>query len=432
MNVFKIVAWPEKRKSFWIPLWPENLAKKEVNVMLRGKTVVLGVTGSIAAYKMADVASALVKQHAKVHVIMTKNACHFINPIAFESLTNTKCLVETFDRNFQFHVAHVSVAQEADVMLLAPASANIIAKLANGLADDMLSTTVLAASCPKLIAPAMNTHMLENPIVQDNLKKCESYGMKVIPSDEGHLACGATGKGKLPSMETLLSYIYREIAKEKDLSGKKVLVTAGPTQEPIDPVRYITNHSSGKMGYAIARQAMLRGAEVTLVTGPVSIPAPLFVDVVPVITAEEMYQAVTSRAEKMDVIIKAAAVADYTPKEVAAEKTKKKDGDMSIPLVRTKDILKELGQNRRKGQVLCGFSMETENMEENSKKKLVSKNLDLIVANNLKDAGAGFQTDTNKITIFSGEGKKEYPLMTKDEAADVILDECMARGGIID
>lgn len=395
--------------------------------MFSGKTVVLGVTGSIAAYKMADVASALVKMHAKVHVIMTKNACHFINPIAFESLTNTKCLVETFDRNFQFHVAHVSVAQEADVMLIAPASANIIAKLANGLADDMLSTTVLAASCPKIIAPAMNTHMLENPIVQDNLKKCESYGMKIIPSDEGHLACGATGKGKLPSMETLLSYIFREIAKEKDLTGKKVLVTAGPTQEPIDPVRYITNHSSGKMGYAIARQAMLRGAEVTLVTGPVSIPAPPFVDVVPVITAEDMYQAVTSRAEMMDIIIKAAAVADYTPKEVATEKTKKKDGDMSIPLVRTKDILKELGQNRKEGQVLCGFSMETENMEENSKKKLMSKNLDLIVANNLKDAGAGFQTDTNKITIFFGEGKKEYPLMTKDEVADVILDVCRER-----
>lgn len=391
---------------------------------LKGKTVVLGVTGSVAAYKMADVASALVKRGALVHVIMTKNACNFINPIAFESLTNTKCLVETFDRNFQFHVAHVSVARQADVMLIAPASANMIAKMAHGIADDMLSTTILAADCPKLVAPAMNTHMLENPIVQDNLGILEKYGMTVIPSQSGHLACGDTGKGKLPSMEVLLSYVERAIHTEKDLLGKKILVTAGPTREPIDPVRYITNHSSGKMGYAIAKQAMLRGAEVTLVSGPVTIAPPPFVEVVRIDTAEQMYEEVTSRAQSMDIIIKAAAVADYRPTNVGTEKTKKKDGELSIPLSRTKDILKTLGEHRREGQVLCGFSMETENMEENSVKKLHSKNLDLIVANNLKDAGAGFQTDTNKVTIFTRSEKKEYPLLTKTEVADVILDAC--------
>lgn len=390
--------------------------------MLRGKTVVLGVTGSIAAYKMANVASMLVKRGCEVHVVMTKNATHFINPIAFESLTNTKCLVETFDRNFQFHVAHVSLTDKADVMLIAPASANVIGKIAGGIADDMLTTTVMACQKPVIIAPAMNTKMYENPILQDNLDKLRRFGYEIIEPASGHLACGTSGAGKMPSEEVLVSHIERCISKEKDLKGKKVLVTAGPTVESIDPVRYISNHSSGRMGYAIAKAAMLRGAEVTLVSGPTSLEPPMFVDTVNIRSAADMYEAVMERRDEQDIIIKAAAVADYTPAEVSNEKVKKKDDEMRIPLTRTKDILKALGENRKDGQFLCGFSMETQNMLENSRAKLKKKNIDMIVANNLKEEGAGFKTDTNVVTLITEKEELPLPLMSKDEVADHLLD----------
>ena len=395
--------------------------------MLKGKTVAIGVTGSIAAYKMANVASMLIKQHADVHVLMTENATKFINPITFETLTNHKCLVETFDRNFQFHVARVSLGQKADVMLIAPASANVIGKLANGIADDMLTTTAMAATCPKIIAPAMNTHMFMNPIVQDNLKKLEHYGYEVISPAAGRLACGDVGAGKLPDEETLVNYIYRTIAKEKDMKGKKVLVTAGPTRESLDPVRFLSNRSTGKMGYAIARMAMLRGADVTLVSGPVNIPAPPFVKVVPVESAQQMFEAVRDAAEDQDIIIKSAAVADYRPMTVAEDKIKKTDGDMSIPLERTTDIIKYLGEHKKDGQFICGFSMDTKDMLENSSAKLVKKNMDMIVANNVKDEGAGFAVDTNKVVMITKDGMKDLPLMSKEEVADNLLTEIMER-----
>ena len=394
--------------------------------MLTGKTIVLGVTGSIAAYKIANLTSMLVKQHAEVHVIMTENATNFINPITFETLTNHKCLVETFDRNFQFHVAHVSLAQQADVMLIAPASANIIAKLAHGIADDMLSTTALACTAPILVSPAMNTHMYENPITQDNLDTLRHYGMTVIEPDTGFLACRDTGAGKMPSETDLLDYILREIACEKDLAGEKILVTAGPPQEAIAPVRYISNHSTGKMGYAIARRAMLRGADVTLVSGPTALTPPPFVRTLPVTSAKEMYDTVTTYAPEQTMIVKSAAVADYTPAEVATEKVKKKDGDLAIPLVRTDDILSTLGATKPKGQLLCGFSMETQNMLENSKAKLAKKHADMIVANNLKVQGAGFGTDTNIVTLITEEQVTELPLLSKEEVADAILDALLA------
>ncbi|MCU6761500.1 DNA/pantothenate metabolism flavoprotein [uncultured Roseburia sp.] len=390
--------------------------------MLKGKTVVIGVTGGVAAYKMPNLASMLVKMHAEVHVIMTKNAVNFINPIAFESLTNTKCLVDTFDRNFQFHVAHVSLAKKADVMLIAPATANVIGKLAHGIADDMLTTTAMACKAPMLIAPAMNTNMYENPILQDNLKILKSYGKKIIEPASGMLACQDVGKGKMPEPSELLWHILKEIACTKDLTGKKVLVSAGPTREAIDPVRYITNHSTGKMGYAIAENAMLRGADVTLVTGPCSIAPPPFVEVVPVVTAQEMFDAVTGRAKEQDILILTAAVADYRPAETADEKIKKKDGDMSIALTRTKDIIGTLGEHKSHRQFLCGFSMETQNMLENSRKKLKKKHLDMIVANNLKVEGAGFGTDTNVVTLITNDEVKELPIMSKKEAAKAILD----------
>lgn len=390
--------------------------------MLTGKTVVLGVTGSIAAYKMANVASMLIKMHCDVHVIMTQNATNFINPITFETLTNNKCLVDTFDRNFQFHVAHVSLAQKADLFMVAPASANIIAKMAYGLADDMLSTTILAAECPKIVVPAMNTHMYENPIVQDNLRKLEQFGMEIVEPDSGMLACRDTGKGKLPKEEVLVEHILHTIGKDKDLAGKKILITAGPTREAIDPVRFITNHSTGKMGYAIARQAMLRGADVTLVSGPVSIAPPPFVKVIHTESAQDMFDAVTSLSDEQDIIIKSAAIADYRPETVSSEKMKKKDGELSIALERTQDILKYLGEHKKPNQVLCGFSMETQNMIENSQKKLASKHADMIVANNLKDSGAGFGTDTNKVTFITQSGCEEMPLMSKSEVADALLD----------
>lgn len=390
--------------------------------MLNGKTVVLGVTGSIAAYKIASLASSLVKLHADVHVIMTENATQFINPVTFETLTNHKCLVDTFDRNFQFHVAHVNLAQKADVMMIAPASANIIGKIANGIADDMLSTTVMACKAPVLISPAMNTNMFENPIVQDNLKKLEQFGYTIIQPAVGMLACRDVGAGKMPEPDSLLQYILREIACEKDLKGKKILITAGPTQESIDPVRYITNHSTGKMGYAIARRAMLRGADVTLVSGPVSILPPPFVNVVPVKNAEEMFQAVTAAAPEQDAIIKSAAVADYTPAETAVQKMKKKDTDMSIPLKRTKDILAFLGEHRQPRQFLCGFSMETENTISYAREKLQRKQLDMICANNLKDAGAGFGTDTNVVTLIQKNSETALPMMSKEDVGDAILD----------
>lgn len=390
--------------------------------MLKGKTVVLGVTGSIAAYKIANLASMLVKLHADVNVIMTRNATNFINPITFETLTGNKCLIDTFDRNFQFNVEHVALAKRADIFLVAPASANVIGKIAHGIADDMLTTTIMACKCPKLISPAMNTNMFENPILQDNLKILEKYGYELIQPASGYLACGDTGAGKMPEPETLLQYILRTIAKEKDLAGKQILITAGPTQEKIDPVRYITNHSTGKMGYALARAAMLRGARVTLVTGPVAIDPPMFVDVVPVTSAQHMADAVISRAPQMDIIIKAAAVADYRPVNPADEKIKKKDGEeASISLERTTDILKTLGEQKKEGQFLCGFSMETENMLKNSKAKLEKKNLDMIVANNLKVQGAGFGTDTNVVTLITKDTIKELELMSKDQVADAIL-----------
>ncbi|MDY2660882.1 MAG: bifunctional phosphopantothenoylcysteine decarboxylase/phosphopantothenate--cysteine ligase CoaBC [[Ruminococcus] gnavus] len=393
--------------------------------MLKGKTVVLAVSGSIAAYKIASLASALKKLHANVQVLMTKNAVNFINPITFESLTGNKCLVDTFDRNFQYSVEHVALAKQADVVLVAPASANVIGKIAHGIADDMLTTTVMACKCKKIIAPAMNTNMFDNPILQDNLKILEHYGYEVISPAVGYLACGDTGAGKMPEPELLLQYILREIAYEKDMQGKRVLVTAGPTQESIDPVRFITNHSTGKMGYAIAKMCMLRGAEVTLVSGPTSIAKPEFVHVVDVVTAKEMYEEVTKRAKDQDIIIKAAAVADYRPKSVSGEKMKKKDDDLAISMERTDDILKFLGEHKKEHQFLCGFSMETENMLENSRKKLEKKHLDMIVANNLKVEGAGFAGDTNVVTIITGQEEVSLGKMTKEETALRILDEIL-------
>lgn len=390
--------------------------------MLKGKTVVLGVTGSIAAYKMANLTSMLTKLHCDVHVIMTKNATNIINPITFETLTAHKCLVDTFDRNFNYNIEHVALGEKADVVLVAPASADVIGKMAAGIADDMLTTTILACKCKKIVAPAMNTNMYENPVVQANLKKLKEFGMEVIEPASGMLACRVEGKGKLPSEEVLLEYILREIQFEKDMTGKKVLVTAGATQEAIDPVRYITNHSTGKMGYALAKIAMRRGADVTLITAPTNLPAPLFADVVPVVSAQEMFDAVKERAPQMDIIIKAAAVADYTPVSVSDEKIKKKDGDLSLPMRRTTDILAYLGEHRKPGQFICGFSMETENLVENSKKKLQKKNADLIVANNLRDEGAGFGTDTNVVTLVMEEGIVELPCMSKEEVAEAVLD----------
>ena len=390
--------------------------------MLKGKTVILGVTGSIAAYKIASLASMLVKKQVNVHVIMTQNATNFINPITFETLTGHKCLVDTFDRNFEFQVEHVSLAKQADVVMIAPASANVIGKLAHGIADDMLTTTLLACRCPKFLSPAMNTAMYENPMVQDNLKILKKYGYKVITPASGYLACGDTGSGKMPEPETLFQYIERELAGPKDLTGKKVLVTAGPTQENIDPVRYITNHSSGKMGYAVAKAAMLRGAEVTLVSGQTALTPPMFVDYVQITTAEEMYQAVTSRSDEQDIIIKAAAVADYRPKTVYENKVKKQDGQMSIELERTRDILAYLGEHKRENQFLCGFSMETENMIGNSRAKLQKKNLDMVAANNVKVEVAGFQGDTNVMTMITQDQEIALPLMSKEEVADKILD----------
>lgn len=390
--------------------------------MLKGKTVVLGVTGSIAAYKMANLTSMLTKLHCDVHVIMTKNATNIINPITFETLTARKCLVDTFDRNFNYNIEHVALGEKADVVLVAPASADVIGKMAAGIADDMLTTTILACKCKKIVAPAMNTNMYENPIVQANLKKLKEFGMEVIEPASGMLACRVEGKGKLPSEEVLLEYILREIQFEKDMTGKKVLVTAGATQEAIDPVRYITNHSTGKMGYALAKIAMRRGADVTLITAPTNLPAPLFADVVPVVSAQEMFDAVKECAPQMDIIIKAAAVADYTPVSVSDEKIKKKDGDLSLPMRRTTDILAYLGEHRKPGQFICGFSMETENLVENSKKKLQKKNADLIVANNLRDEGAGFGTDTNVVTLVMEEGIVELPCMSKEQVAEAVLD----------
>lgn len=394
--------------------------------MLKGKTVVLGVTGSIAAYKIAGVASSLVKQGADVHVLMTENATNFINPVTFESLTKNKCIVDTFDRNFQFNIAHVSLAQKADIMLVAPASANIIAKMAYGIADDMLSTTVLAMNCPVLVSPAMNVNMYNNPVVQENIKRLSEFGKIIIPPETGYLACGDIGTGKMPSEEVLIHYILREIACEKDLRGRKVLVTAGPTREAIDPVRFITNHSTGKMGYAIAEQAMLRGADVTLISGPVSIAPPPFVSVFPVISAEDMFGEVVKHYEKQDIIIKTAAVADYTPAIKQEEKIKKSDGEFSIEFNRTQDILAWLGMHKKETQVLCGFSMETQNVIENSKEKLKKKNADLIAANSLKDEGAGFGTDTNHLILIEEEKMADLPLMTKQAAADRLLDRLFA------
>ena len=394
--------------------------------MLKGKTVLLGVTGSIAAYKIAYLASALKKLHAQVHVLMTQNATNFINPITFETLTGNKCLVDTFDRNFQFSVEHVSIAKQADVVMIAPASANVIGKLAHGIADDMLTTTIMACKCKKIVSPAMNTNMYENPIVQDNLAILQHYGYEVIEPASGYLACGDTGAGKMPEPEMLLDYILREIAKEKDLLGRKVLVTAGPTQEAIDPVRYITNHSSGKMGYALAKAAMLRGADVTLVSGPCAIEPPPFVKLVPVVTAKEMFDAVTSVSFEQDIIIKAAAVADYRPANVYEDKVKKHEEQMSIKLEKTDDILGYLGEHRLPGQFLCGFSMETQNMLGNSRAKLGKKHLDMVAANNLKVAGAGFQGDTNVLTLITQDEDVSLQLMSKEDAANVNLDKILS------
>ena len=393
--------------------------------MLKGKTVVLGVTGSIAAYKIANLASMLVKMHAQVHVLMTKNATNFINPITFETLTSTKCLVDTFDRNFQFNVEHVALAKRADIFMVAPASANVIGKMANGIADDMLTTTILAAKCPKLVSPAMNTNMYENQIVQDNLKKLENYGFEIIDPASGYLACGDTGAGKMPEPETLFAYIMRTIACKKDMQGKHVLVTAGATMEKIDPVRFITNHSTGKMGKALAENCMLRGAKVTLINASVSVEPPMFVDVVKVSSAAEMSEAVKSKADEQDIIIMTAAVADFRPSHPADEKIKKKDQgtDSIIELERTEDILTYLGAHKKEGQKICGFSMETENMLDNSKAKLAKKNADMIVANNLKVAGAGFGTDTNVVTLITKNGCRQLEKMDKSEVAEKIMDE---------
>lgn len=394
--------------------------------MLKNKTVILGVTGSIAAYKAANLASLLVKNHASVHVIMTEHAVNIINPITFETLTGHKCLIDTFDRNFQYNVEHIALAKQADIFVVAPATANTIAKLAHGIADDMLSTTFLACKCPKLISPAMNTQMLENPITQDNIKICQKYGMKIIESATGHLACGDDGKGKMPEPEVLFEHIVQEIAFKKDLTGKKILITAGPTQEALDPVRYITNHSTGKMGFALAKIAACRGAEVTLVSGPVNEKTPLFVKQINIKSAKDMFEAVKANFDSTDIVIKAAAVADYRPATYVDEKIKKMEGDASIKLERTDDILKYLGEHK-KHQFLCGFSMETQNMIENSRKKLEKKNLDMIVANNLKVAGAGFGTNTNIVTIITKDSEKDLPLLSKEEVANQLLNEIIGR-----
>ena len=394
--------------------------------MLKGKTILLGITGGIAAYKAASLASALVKLHATVEVVMTKNATEFITPLTFEELTGHRVMVDTFDRNFQHQVEHISLAERTDLMIIAPATANVCAKLAHGLADDMLTTTALACRCPKLIAPAMNTNMYENPITQDNLSLLRNYGWEVIEPAWGRLACGAVGKGKLPDPEDLLQFILRAIAMPKDLNGKHVLVTAGPTHEALDPVRFVTNHSSGKMGYAIAKMAMLRGADVTLISGPTSITVPPFVKVIKISSAQEMFDAVATEAPTADYIFKAAAVADYTPAEVSEEKLKKKDGDLSIPMKRTQDILKYLGENRRENQIICGFSMETQNMIENSREKLIKKGVDMICANNLKQTGAGFGVDTNVITLITADETIELPLLSKEAAANAILDKAIS------
>mgnify|MGYP001851160174 FL=1 len=394
--------------------------------MLKGKTVILGVTGSIAAYKAANLASMMKKLGCNVHVIMTKNATNFIHPITFETLTQNKCLIDTFDRNFEFSVEHVSLAKQADLVIIAPATANVIGKIAGGIADDMLTTTVMACTCPKLIAPAMNTRMFRNPIVQENIAKLGKHGYVVIQPEVGMLACRDVGEGKLPSEDLLLDYILREIAREKDMKGMKVLVTAGPTVEAVDPVRYITNHSTGKMGYALARACMLRGAQVTLITGPTAIPKPRFVETVPITSAKEMFDAVVERFKEQDLIIKAAAVADYRPKQTAQDKIKKQGEHMALELERTDDILQYLGDHKKAGQFLCGFSMETKDMLENSRKKLKKKNLDMIVANNLKVKGAGFGTDTNVITMLTEREEVSLPLLTKEEAANRILDQILS------
>ena len=395
--------------------------------MLEGKTVVLGVTGSIAAYKIANLTSMLVKLHADVHVLMTKNATNFINPITFETLTNHKCLVDTFDRNFNYNIEHVALGDKADVVLVAPASANVIAKMAHGIADDMLTTTVLACRCKKIVAPAMNTNMYDNPVTQDNLEILRGYGMEVIEPDTGRLACNTVGKGKMPSEEVLLAHILQEIQYEKDLAGKKVLITAGATREAIDPVRFISNRSTGRMGYAIAKMAMLRGADVTLVSGPVALEPPMFVKTVAVESAQVMYEAVMAEADDADIIIKSAAVADYAPAEVSQEKIKKAQGDAVIPLVRTKDILAALGEKKREDQFICGFAMETEHLLENAKAKREKKKVDMIVANSIRQSGAGFGGDTNVATLITGEGMRSLPLMSKEALAMEILDEA-ARG----
>ena len=395
--------------------------------MLQGKTVVLGVTGGIAAYKMPNLASALVKLGCNVQVLMTQNATQFITAVTFETLTGNKALVDTFDRNFSFQVEHIAVADQADLVMIAPATANVIAKLAHGLADDMLTTTVLACNCPKIVVPAMNTKMYENPVTQDNLNALRRYGWEVVEPSSGYLACGAVGKGKLPEPEVLLQVILHDLAHEKDMMGKKVLVTAGPTQEALDPVRYLTNHSSGKMGYAIAQAAARRGAQVTLVSGPVALKRLPYVETVDVVSAQEMFEAVAVRAAEQDILIKAAAVADYRPMMVAEDKMKKSDDALSIPLERTQDILGWLGQHRRPGQFLCGFSMETQNMVENSRKKLEKKQVDMIAANNLKVEGAGFGVDTNLLTLITKDGLDELPLVTKEEAADLLLDRILKR-----
>ena len=395
--------------------------------MLKGKHIVLGVTGGIACYKACELASLLVKQHADVQVIMTENATKFVTPITFEQLTGNKALTDTFDRNFVHSVEHIAVADKADMVIIAPATANIIAKLAHGIADDMLTTTVLACRCPKAIAPSMNTGMLENPVTQDNIETLRHYGWEIIEPDSGRLACGAVGKGKLPAPERLLESVLHTAAHEKDMTGIKVLVTAGPTREALDPVRYLTNHSSGKMGYAIAKAASRRGAEVTLVSGQTDLTKPAYVNVVDITSAQDMYDAVMAEAGSSDIIIKAAAVADYRPATVADNKIKKTDGDMSIALERTTDILKTLGENKKPGQFLCGFSMETENMIENSKAKLSKKNLDMIAANNVKVDGAGFGVDTNILTLITSDDEKELPIMSKDEAADALLDAIIAK-----
>ena len=399
--------------------------------MLKGKTVILGVTGSIAAYKAANLASMLKKQHADVQVIMTQNATQFMNPITFESLTGNKCLVDTFDRNFQFQVEHVALAKRADLAIVAPATANIMAKLAHGLADDMLTTTLLACRCPRLIAPAMNTRMYENPITQDNMDILRKYGFRIIEPAVGHLACGDTGAGKLPPETLLLECILDEIAMEKDMKGLHVLITAGPTMEAIDPVRFISNHSTGKMGYALARVCRRRGAEVTLVSGKTNLEAPYGVTLVPVTSAQDMFEAVSSRAKEQDLIIKAAAVADYRPVTVAENKIKKSPGDMSIALERTADILAWLGEHRREGQVLCGFAMETEHMVEHAKEKLTRKHVDMIAANNVKVAGAGFGTDTNVVTLITEDGVEELAKMSKEEVASRIVDALLRLRGNI-